>query len=403
MSNKTTPKPASSGSGKRPSTRKPAATAKPATAKRGRSEPPASTLPVPAAPKAKRAAPSPKPVLALVAPKRPRGSARAPSSPQAARKQSSLLIYVTQTPEVPSLAPGGHAALRPYEPPRTREAARSAIALVEKLNHLASAPQSALWGLLPGDFEARTGLSLSDFASAIEQRPGFDLYFVSAHPALEAIHHNPWRAVDTSNPGFCATAAKVLEAAGLPVSVLDAVTPSPLFATGHLMVATPSFWTSYLRFVNGVVDRGLAGVSPPLAKALAAPPAQPGQMTVLDLIVARLPGVFLMTADAAPWKTCKLRLPAQEAKLNSHLKALRSLKDSALESQGNALLECWLAYRHLYLLHTQGADWIKAKAAQLAPGRLLRASTLNSIQVERLDIPSTTPPTVPATSTRSRS
>jgi len=284
----------------------------------------------------------------------------------------------------PGQSLGRHPALRPFTAPRAKAGAAGRVAVVLGLNHLASKPQPALWGLVPADFEARTGLALDDFADAIVQRPGFDLYVVSAHPSLEGVHPNPWAAVEVSHPGFRAVAGKLLDAAGLPSRLIDAAVPSSLFATGHLMVATQAFWQAYLEFVNGVLERGLAGVDPQLAQALTAPATQPGQMTVLELIVARLASLFLMAARRTPWKVCKLRLPAQEAALPPHFRTLRALKDAAVASPDNSLLECWLAYRNLFLLHTQGVDWVQARAAQLSPARLGRVVPPHPIEVVQL-------------------
>lgn len=293
-----------------------------------------------------------------------------------------LALFVSQVPGQSEPSASRHAAVRPWSSTVTAPR-HPAFPLLDDLLTLASGTQPSLWGLLPADLEARTGLSPDDLAQAIEHAVGYDLYFVSAHPGLEGVHHNPWRSVEASQPGFCAVTTRLLAAAGVPTMVVDAVTPSTLFATGHLMVATPAFWKSYLHFLTRVLDRGLAGVSHALGDLLSKPADGPGRMTVLGLIAARLLGVFLMADVPERWRVCKFSLPQQEAALNEHLRVLRDLKDAGLASASNAVLEGWLGYRLLYLMQAQGADWVRERLPRITPSGLLRASSVHPIDLVR--------------------
>lgn len=228
--------------------------------------------------------------------------------------------------------------------------------------------KSPLWGLLPADFTQRTGLDSSTLSQAIAAHPGFDLYFCHAHPELESVYHNPWLQAETTHPNFLILAREFLKAANLPDTPLDTLSHSTLFATGHLIVASPAFWVDYLAFIEKALSLARLNLGKTARAALFEEQAAPGKFSYLYLIVARLLGHFLL-AKASPWKVCKLPLP-QDTALNPHLRLLREMKDSAVTQQSRWLTACWANYRALYFSQTLGKSWIANHLPAISPKTL---------------------------------
>jgi hypothetical protein len=227
---------------------------------------------------------------------------------------------------------------------------------------------SPLWGLLPADFLQRTGLNSTTLGQAIAARPGFDVYFCHAHPGLESVYHNPWLPAETTRPNFLVLAREFLKAAGLSDAPLDTLSHSSLFATGHLIVASPAFWTDYLAFIEQALSQALVNVGKTARVALFEEEPPAGKFSYLYLIVARLLGHFLLAKTSA-WKACKLALP-QDPTLNPHLRLLREMKDTAVTQQSRWLTACWANYRALYFAQTQGKDWMATHLSAISPKTL---------------------------------
>lgn len=225
---------------------------------------------------------------------------------------------------------------------------------------------SQVWGLLTPDFTKRTGLTGQDLRSTIQSNPGYDLYYASAHPELEALYHNPWRSPVVTHPEFVALSRRFLKAAGLSDVPVDAISHSSLFATGHLMVASPAFWEKYVGFVETVfrqVQKNLTAVDQ--EKLFKEPPVT-GRMSHLSLIVARLMSVFLMLKNSK-FRAYKIPLPEQEKAMNSHLRLLREMKDLGLQEKSKWHLAAWVNYRGLYLAHVMGKAWILEHIQPITP------------------------------------
>jgi hypothetical protein len=226
--------------------------------------------------------------------------------------------------------------------------------------------KSTVWGLLTPDFTQRTGLTGQDFHNVIEANPGFDLYYASAHPELEAIYHNPWRSPEVTHPEFVALSRRFLKAAGLGDVPVDAISHSSLFATGHLMVASPVFWAQYVGFVETVFSQVQKNLSPSDKTKLFSEVAVPGRMTCLALIVARLLSAFLMLKHSN-YRAFKIPLPEQEKTMNTHLRFLREMKDLGLTQKSKWHLAAWVNYRGLYLAHVMGKAWIVKHIQHITP------------------------------------
>ncbi len=239
------------------------------------------------------------------------------------------------------------------------------IAGMRLLSQDLSLQSSALWGLLPADFTPRTGLDSTSLGQAIAASPGFDVYFCHAHPELESVYHNPWLQAETTHPHFLVLAREFLKAADLPDTPLDNLSHSSLFATGHLIVASPAFWADYLAFIETALSQVHLKIGKTARAALFDEQTPAGKFSYLYLIVARLLGHFLI-AKANTWKACKLALP-QDSELNPHLRLLREMKDNAVTQQSRWLTACWANYRALYFSQTLGKSWIANNLAAISP------------------------------------
>ena len=226
--------------------------------------------------------------------------------------------------------------------------------------------KSTVWGLLTPDFTKRTGLTGQDLLTVIQSNPGFDLYYASAHPELEAVYHNPWRSPEVTHPEFVALSRRFLKAASLSDVPVDSISHSSLFATGHLMVASPGFWEKYVGFVETVFSQVQKNLNVAEKEKLFNEPPVPGRMTHLALIIARLLSVFLMLKNSN-FRAFKIPLPEQEKTTNTHLRFLREMKDLGLAQKSKWHLAAWVNYRGLYLAHDMGKDWIAKHIHQITP------------------------------------
>ena len=236
----------------------------------------------------------------------------------------------------------------------------------------AAVQQSSHWGLLPPDFTQRTLMTGIELEAAIADNPGFDLYYCSANPELEAVYHNPWRSPAVTHPDFVSISRAFLTAAGLSDAPVDAVSHSSLFATGNLMVATPAVWSQYLAFVEQVMETAFGALDRALAERLYSEVPTGERMTYLALISARLLGVFLMMRNSQ-FRALKVPLVKQERALNPHLRVLREMKDIGLEQRSRWHLTSWGTYRGLYLAHVMGKAWVMEHIKAITPTSALTA------------------------------
>lgn len=238
--------------------------------------------------------------------------------------------------------------------------------------------QSELWGLLPNDFSRRTQLSGLDLLSIISKNPGYDFYYCSANPELEALYHNAWRAPAVTHPDFIEISRAFLRAAGIGDGPIEATSHSTLFATGNLIVASPKVWKQYITFADRAISVAAEAMDRNSVSRLYGEKQQSGRMTHLALIVARLPGVFLMLKEAN-FRAFKIALPEQEKALNPHLRALREMKDFGLEQRSRWHLNSWLLYRGLYLSHVMGKAWVLQHIERVTPRTAITAVPTASV------------------------
>jgi hypothetical protein len=170
-----------------------------------------------------------------------------------------------------------------------------------------------------------------------------------------------------------------LKAAGLSDVPVDSISHSSLFATGHLMVATPDFWTMYVAFVETVFSQAQKNLSQADKDKLFKEPPVPGRMSHLALIVARLLSVFLMLKNSK-FRAFKIPLPEQEKTMNTHLRFLRELKDLGLAQKSKWHLAAWVNYRGLSLAHVMGKAWIMQHIQHITPTDLHAAVPIAEVQ-----------------------
>jgi hypothetical protein len=311
------------------------------------------------------------PSKTLPAARKPAAKKGLPAKPSPARTKTAGAVSV-RLMQLTQLGKPAEAGFEAYALPAKAQGRRASLPTLEGLHALsqdATLQAAALWGLMPGDFSARTGLTAAELRAAIDANPGYDLYYCSAHPEIEAVHHNAWRAPEVTHPGFVDLCRALLKAAGLSDKPLDAISHSCLFATGNLMVATPAVWAQYLAFVDRVFNEALPNLDKATEAAIFRETPAEGRLSVLALIVARMPGLFLMLKQAR-FKAFKIPLPKHEKTLNPHLRFLREIKDQSLEQGSPWLATLWVNYRGLYLAHVMGKAWILKNLKGITPGTL---------------------------------
>lgn len=260
-------------------------------------------------------------------------------------------------------------ALKAYQPSKGDMGFSEVLDALCQAQREPTLQKSQLWGLLTPDFPKRTGLSGQDLLSVITANPGYDLYYASAHPELEALYHNPWRSPEITHPDFVTLSRRFLKAAGLSDLPVDAISHSSLFATGHLMVASPAIWEKYVTFVETVFRQVQKNMTQADQEKLFKEPPVPGRMGYLALIVARLLNVFLML-KSSNFRVYKIPLPEQEKAMNTHLRFLREMKDLGLQDKSKWHLAAWVNYRGLYLAHVMGKAWVMKHIQSITPTEL---------------------------------
>jgi hypothetical protein len=247
------------------------------------------------------------------------------------------------------------------------------FSVFEQLAQQAGPQKARLWGAVSWRFEAKTGLTGAAFRQAIEEKPGFDLYYCNPFPEHEALFANGWQQGITAHPAFSELCSAVLTAAGLSTQDLKAIQPSQAFSACNYFVGSPAFWALYLPWVRKLIDQARQKLPKPVLSVLDSRLSDPRNVhassTYWPFIVERLLPLFLRTAGAS-FKTHKLILPQSEARLNSHLLRLREMKDVAHRTRSTWLFACWLNYRNLYLLQTAGRDWCKNYLPLISPADL---------------------------------
>ena len=230
-----------------------------------------------------------------------------------------------------------------------------------------------VWGAVSWRFFEKTGLNAESLNQALQANPGCDLYYCNPNAESEAIYANLWQHGITAHPAFREVCEAVFEAAGLDISHFDKITPSQVFSSSNYFIGSQLFWSLYLPYVRGIVDRARANLPKSVLRLLDSDTSDPRALhagaSYWPFIIERLLPVFLR-GPGAGLKIRKILLPTAEARLNPHLKRLREMRDVAHKTRSQWLYSCWQHYRNLYLLQTAGRDWCTRHLPQLSPASI---------------------------------
>ena len=326
-----------------------------------------SAKPVKAPASARPAVPTPAPQApAQPQPRAGRGAgpvalARSAKKPAQAKARPQHALPIFQIYFRPEQVAGLDADFTPFDNSANQDPLHE-FAVFERLAQRPELRTAPLWGALSWRFGSKTELSGMALRSALAEHPGQDLYYCNPFPEHEALYVNGWQQGVPSHPAFIELCTAVFKAAGLDPAELGGVQASSTVSTCNYFVGSPAFWSAYLPWVRGVLDRARAELPAPVLKMLDSPLSDPKNRhagsSYWPFIVERLLPVFLRSAGTG-LKTHKIALPAVEKRLDTHLQRLREMKDVAHRTRSRWLYACWLNYRNLYLLQTAGADWCK--------------------------------------------
>lgn len=287
-----------------------------------------------------------------------------------ARPELALPIY--QIYFLPEQRPALDTAFIPLDNSASKDPLHE-FAVFERLAQDEGLRLAPLWGAVSWRFGVKTGFSGDALRKAIAVQPAQDLYYCNPFPEHEALFINSWQQGATSHPAFLALCTDVFEAAELDVGDLAAIHPSQAISTCNYFIGSPAFWSLYLPWVRGLLDRAQAALPKSVLKVLNSPLSDPRNRhagaSYWPFIIERLLPLFLATAGKG-LKTQKLPLPAVESRLNTHLQRLREMKDVAHRTRSRWLYACWLNYRNLYLLQTAGPDWCKRYLTEISISEL---------------------------------
>lgn len=240
---------------------------------------------------------------------------------------------------------------------------------------LACTPEASaarLWGAVSWKFPQKIGRSGVELMQWIDSNPGYDVYYCNPHPDTESLYPNLWMQGETSHPNFLLLSREFLQAAELPVGVLEEIQPSNAFASANYFVATPLFWEGYLAFVEGAIFRAEGRMSPTARKMLYSDAADQSavhaQASYMPFVVERLFSVYLST-DGRDFKACKYPVNVPQ-RSHTHLGLLRDMKDVAHRTRSAWLAACWLNYRNLYLADIHDRAWVQKYLKAVTPTKV---------------------------------
>lgn len=217
-----------------------------------------------------------------------------------------------------------------------------------------------LWGALSWRFNEKTGLAGTELVKQILEHPGNDVYFCNPHPYNEALYHNMWLQGEVSHPQFVELVNAFYIATGLDPKELKGIEPSSNFSAANYFVATPKFWEKFIPFIKRVLVTADKRMPPAIRDLVHSKVADDKGLhagaTYVPFIVERLFMAFMRT-EGKDLKAYKISLPERERELNVHLKLLREMKDVSHRTKSAWLAACWVNYRNLYLMQTNGKAW----------------------------------------------
>ncbi len=240
----------------------------------------------------------------------------------------------------------------------------------KKLHDSAQTRGLAHWGAVSWRFTEKTGLTGQALLDQVAAHPDVDVFYMNPYPYNEALFQSVWMQGETTHPDFLSIAEQFLMAAGFNADEVLRIDNSASVSTCNYFVGSPSFWQLYIPFIDGVLKRAEAKLPRALRARIHSPEADVKSLhhgsTYIPFIVERLFAVF-MRSEGRALKARKIPLPAQEAKLNEHLRSLRMLKDAAVAGKSKVLYAIWANYRNLYCQAAFKPYWTQKYLKTLNP------------------------------------
>jgi len=228
----------------------------------------------------------------------------------------------------------------------------------------------AHWGAVSWRFTEKTGLTGQALLDQVAAHPDVDVFYMNPYPYNEALFQSVWMQGETTHPDFLSIAEQFLMAAGFNADEVLRIDNSASVSTCNYCVGSPAFWQLYIPFIEGVLKRAEAKLPRALRARIHSPEADVKSLhhgsTYIPFIVERLFAVF-MRSEGRGLKARKIPLPAQEAKLNEHLRSLRMLKDAAVAGKSKVLYAIWANYRNLYCQAAFKPYWTQKYLKTLNP------------------------------------
>lgn len=208
------------------------------------------------------------------------------------------------------------------------------------------------WGAVSWKFPRAMGFGGATFSTFVNKNPGYDIYFCNPHPGIEGTYENLWMQGELSHPHFIELSSAFLKAAGLDADSVRAVVPSGFMASANYFVANHNFWNAYLQFVDSALQQAEKNLDQTTLAKLLSPVADAKRLhngaNYVPFIVERLLTEFLLL-NHKNFKAIKVQSPKLESKMTEHHKSLRAMKDVAVRTKSEWLLNCWRNYRNLFL------------------------------------------------------
>ena len=257
---------------------------------------------------------------------------------------------------------------------KTAESETHEFAVFERLSGLAQTKKAKYWGAVSWRFGEKTGLAGHELIEIVRKNPTADVFYMNPYPYNEALFQSGWMQGETVHPDFMEISEKVLVAAGYESEEIHRTVASASFSSANYFVGSQKFWQAYIPFVQKLLADAERGLSQQALQMLHSSRADMrnlhNQSTYVPFIVERLFPLFMKTAGTG-LSAAKITLPAQEQKLNEHLRKLREMKDTAVKGKSEWLLRAWMNYRNLYLQSVSPREWCKRYFPALNPKTII--------------------------------
>lgn len=131
----------------------------------------------------------------------------------------------------------------------------------------------ALYGFFSPRLRAKTGLGASELRAFAAAHPQAELLLFSPQPDVAMPFRNVFLGGERFNPGYLAAAQGVLDAARAGVDLGRVVMDSRCAVFSNYLLATPSFWTRWMSWIDclmALAEAGQLGLAQPTSYAAGA-------------------------------------------------------------------------------------------------------------------------------------